>query len=61
MTILSSRNEIVKLVGLDNFRGPVILGLSQVGTTNRQTDREVGAQSGGSREAEIAWLPKTKC
>lgn len=33
--------------------------MSHVGTTNRQTVREGGAQSEGSRKSEIAWLPKT--
>jgi hypothetical protein len=49
----------VKSLGLDKTRFGGILGLSHVGTTNRQTDREVGAQSEGSRTSEIAWLPKT--
>lgn len=49
----------VKALGLDKTRFGVILGLSHVGTTNRQTAREGGAQSEGSRKPEIAWLPKT--
>lgn len=48
----------VKSLGLDKTRFGGILGLSHVGTTNRQTAREGGAQSEGSRESEIAWLPK---
>jgi hypothetical protein len=47
-------------LGLDNSSSGAILGLSQVGTTNRQTDREVGAQSEGPRTAEVAWLPKPR-
>jgi hypothetical protein len=49
----------VKALGLDKTRFWGILGLSHVGTTNRQTAREGGAQSEGSRTSEIAWLPKT--
>jgi hypothetical protein len=49
----------VKALGLDKTRFGGILGLSHVGTTNRQTAREGGAQSEGSRKPEIAWLPKT--
>ncbi len=45
-------------VGLDNTSPPVILRLLDVGATNRQTDREVGAQSEGPRSGEVAWLPK---
>jgi hypothetical protein len=46
------------LVGLDKASHPVILGESEVGAINRQTDREVGAQSEGPRMREVAWLPK---
>jgi hypothetical protein len=45
-------------LGLDKSRASAILRLSEVGAINRQTDREVGAQSEGPRGSEVAWLPK---
>ena len=50
--------NIPPCVGLDNSSPPVILRLLDFGATNRQTDREVGAQSEGPRSGEVAWLPK---
>jgi hypothetical protein len=45
-------------VGLDNWDPSAILNLPDVGTTNRQTSREAGAQSEGPHKSEVAWLPK---
>ena len=58
MLNFSLGNAIVKALGLDIARGPVILGMADIGATNRQTDRKVGAQSEGPRSPEVAWLPK---
>src|SRR4051812_11873920 len=57
-TGFSTRNAIVKALGLDNASASAILRKQEVGTTNRQTVRESGAQSEGPRRPEVAWLPK---
>jgi hypothetical protein len=57
-SVFSVEKSAEKRVGLDNLNASVILAKSEVGAINRQTDREVGAQSEGPRASEVAWLPK---
>jgi hypothetical protein len=58
VSVFSDEKPAERGVGLDNFDASVILAKSEVGAINRQTDREVGAQSEGPRTSEVAWLPK---